>query len=216
MEKRRQFLKVTLGFLSGMALLLSPFFSMIGSVYAKAKRIIVPKGTKRESLIGENPANLDARNLDITPLKDFGTMGITNHEVNLENWRLEVAGHVKRPLKLKYSDILTLPSIERDVLMICPGIFVNHGQWKGISVLELLRKAKMEKEVELVTFAGPEGEYEKVESYHIKDILSDKVFLAYEVNGKTLPQRHGFPIRVVAEDYYGDRWVKYVHKVTAK
>jgi len=41
--------------------------------------------------------------------------------------------------------------------------------------------------------------------------LADTVFLAYGVNGKTLPQKHGFPLRVVAEDTYGSDWVKYVY-----
>ena len=48
------------------------------------------------------------------------------------------------------------------------------------------------------------------------DILSDKVFLAYEVNGKALPRKHGFPLRVVAEDHYGSEWVKYVDKITVE
>ena len=42
----------------------------------------------------------------------------------------------------------------------------------------------------------------------------DKVFLAYEVNGEPLPGRKGFPLRVMAEDYYGDDWVKYVYRMT--
>jgi DMSO/TMAO reductase YedYZ molybdopterin-dependent catalytic subunit len=41
------------------------------------------------------------------------------------------------------------------------------------------------------------------------------VFLAYSVNDRVLPQKHGFPLRVVAEDHYGGSWVKYVYKVTA-
>ena len=28
------------------------------------------------------------------------------------------------------------------------------------------------------------------------------------------PEKHGFPLRVVAEGYYGDDWVKYVYKMT--
>ena len=47
--------------------------------------------------------------------------------------------------------------------------------------------------------------------YPIEDVLSDTVFLAYGVNGKTLPQEHGFPLRVVAEGTYGSDWVKYVY-----
>lgn len=47
-----------------------------------------------------------------------------------------------------------------------------------------------------------------------KVVLSNKVFLAYAVNGKPLPQKHGFPLRVVAEEHYGFNWIKYVHKIT--
>ncbi|MEJ2102772.1 MAG: molybdopterin-dependent oxidoreductase, partial [Desulfobacterales bacterium] len=61
----------------------------------------------------------------------------------------------------------------------------------------------------------PEGRYEKTERFAIEDIRSDKVFLAYNVNGKALPKKHGFPLRAVAEGYYGSNWVKYVYKITA-
>ena len=78
----------------------------------------------------------------------------------------------------------------------------------------LLQKAKVTDKGTVVNFRGPEGIYEKVEGFPLKDALSDKIFLAYEVNGKPLPQKHGFPLRVVAEDRFGFTWVKYVHKIT--
>ena len=53
----------------------------------------------------------------------------------------------------------------------------------------------------------------KVERFPIDAVLSNQVFLAYAVNGKTLPQKHGFPLRVVAEGYYGSDWVKYVYQM---
>ncbi|MFH1083362.1 MAG: molybdopterin-dependent oxidoreductase [Pseudomonadota bacterium] len=46
--------------------------------------------------------------------------------------------------------------------------------------------------------------------------LADKIFLAYQVNGVPLPQKHGFPLRLVAEDHYGHEWVKYVHRITVE
>lgn len=193
---------------------MSPIFSWIRVVHAKIQKVVLPKNTRREDLINKNPAELDTRNLDITPLKDFKTMGITNHSTDLATWRLEIEGHVEMPLRLTYSQILALPSIERSVLMICPGIFANHGRWKGISVNTLIQKAKMRESATFVTFRGPEGKYEKVERFYLKDVLSNKVFLAYEVNRRPLPQKHGFPLRVVAEDYFGFNWVKYVHKIT--
>jgi DMSO/TMAO reductase YedYZ molybdopterin-dependent catalytic subunit len=216
MNKRRRFLKISLEFIAGMGLLFSPFFSWTRLVHAKIKKIILPKDTPLKDLINKNPAELDTRNLDITPLEDFKTMGITDQETDLNTWRLKVEGHVDVPLDLTYSQILALPAIERDVLLICPGFFANHGRWKGISMSALLQKAKVTDQGTLVTFRGPEGIYEKVEGFPLKDVLSNKVFLAYAVNGKPLPQKHGFPLRVVAEGYYGYMWVKYVHKITVE
>lgn len=216
MNKRREFLKISVGFLAGVSLFLSPLFSAVRCAYAKAKKTILPSGTKRESLIYKNPNSLDTRNLETTPLEDFGTMGISDHEVNLNEWRLEVTGRLTNPLRLTYSEILAFPSIEKKVLLVCPGFFANHGQWKGISIKTLLERAGVEDDVTHVTFSGPQGVYGKQESFPMEDILSDKVFLAYGVNGKPLPRKHGFPLRVVADGYYGDDWVKYVYKMTLR
>jgi DMSO/TMAO reductase YedYZ molybdopterin-dependent catalytic subunit len=216
MNKRRQFLKISIGLLAGIGPLLSPLFSSVQWVYAKAKKIILPKGTRRESLINKNPATLDTRNLGITPLKDFGTMGISDLDVKSDEWRLEVAGRMKKKLALTYPEILAFPSIEKKILLICPGFFANHGRWKGISMKALLEKAGVERNVTHVVFAGPKGPYEKVQQFPIKDVLADKVFLAYGVNGEPLPRKHGFPLRVVGEDYYGFNWVKYVYKMTVQ
>jgi DMSO/TMAO reductase YedYZ molybdopterin-dependent catalytic subunit len=213
MSKRR-FLKISIKFITGIGLLASPLFSWIRLVRAKVQKMILPKDFPRKDLVDKNPADLDTRNLDITPLKDFGTMGITDQETDLDTWHLKVEGLVERPFQLKYSQILALPSIERNVLLICPGFFANHGRWKGISITALLEKAKVKDGATLLTFRGPEGNYEKTERFYLKDALSDKVFLAYEVNGKPLPKKHGFPLRVVAEEHYGFNWVKYVYKIT--
>jgi sulfoxide reductase catalytic subunit YedY len=214
-KTRRQFINLILGFLSGIGLIFSPIANGIRVVFAKAKKIILPKGTRMNSLVGKNPASLDTRNLDLTPVHEFDTMGLDDHEVDLKKWRLEIDGQVHRSLKLTYDQIIEMPSIERNVLLICPGFFAYHARWKGISVAKLLETAGLGSDVTEVTFSGPNGRYEKTDRFPIEDILSDKVFLAYSVNGSVLPKKHGFPLRVVAEDYYGGEWVKYVYKITA-
>jgi DMSO/TMAO reductase YedYZ molybdopterin-dependent catalytic subunit len=216
MEKRRQFLKLLLGGAAWVGTGLGSLFSMAKWVIAETGRIILPKGTPRESLIDKNPAELDARNLEVTPLENFGTMGLTDHAVRIEQWGFEVDGHVKKPLRLTYEEIKRLTSVERKVLMICPGFFANQGTWKGFSLGAMLKLAQAEEGVTHVTVRGPDGKYENSQRYPLEDVLSNKVFLAYEVNGKPLPQRHGFPLRAVAEGYYGYDWVKYVYKVTVE
>ncbi len=210
MKTRRSFLGLASESLIVAGFFLSPLVSAMKQAWATSKRVL-DKGTKRESLIHENPAALDTTNLEVTPLEDFGTMGPTTEVLNRDTWRLEVSGQVKRPLSLTYAQLTSLPSIEREVLLICPGFFANYGRWKGISIKGLLQQADFDRTAAQVLIEAKGG---KTARYPLADILSDKVFLAYQVNGKELPRKHGFPLRVVAEDYYGSDWVKYVEKVT--
>jgi sulfoxide reductase catalytic subunit YedY len=130
-------------------------------------------------------------------------MGDTGYTVNLDSWRLEVAGRVGTPLSLTYSQIIGLSPFERNVLLICPGFFAYVGRWKGISVRTLIEKAQMQKDVTHVVLSTTRAAGGNEEKFPIADILSDKVFLAFGVNGQALPKKHGFPLRVVAEGYHG-------------
>jgi sulfoxide reductase catalytic subunit YedY len=204
-----------MGGLAGLGFIFSPLAAGIRLVWAAAKKIILPRGTRMETLIGKNPADLDTQNLDPTPLEEFETMGLDDHRVDLNTWRLEINGRVQSPVKLTYSQVIELPPVKRDVLLICPGVFAYHARWEGISVAKLLEMARINPDATHVSFSGPDGTYEKTQRFPIEDILSDKVFLAYNVNGSVLPKKHGFPLRVVAQDHYGGNWVKYVYRVTA-
>ena len=200
--------------LAGLQVLSDPAFSVFGRVLARAGRLVVPKGTNREDLVDKDPKDLDTSRLDITPLEDFKTMGLEDYEVDLATWSLTVGGAVRKKLEMPYSELLKFPSVEKQALLICPGIFVNNGLWKGVSVKRLLERAVVTQEANYVTFGGPEGNYEKVHRVPMEEVDNDKVLLAYAVNGKILPRKHGFPLRLVAENYHGDDWVKYVYRVT--
>jgi DMSO/TMAO reductase YedYZ molybdopterin-dependent catalytic subunit len=215
MNTRRSFFKIIFRVTAGMLFGLNTVFSLLSRAYAQSKRLILPKGTKMTSLVDKNPADLDTRHLEVIPLNQFETMGLTDHDTDLDSWRLKITGKVQKPLTLSYDQVLELPAIERNVLLLCPGFFTNHGKWKGISVAELLRLAQSEPGITHVTFRGPPGRYTKTERFPMAEVAADKIFLAYQVNGQVLPRKHGFPLRVVAEDHYGSEWVKYVYEVEA-
>ena len=212
MKTRRNFLRVAVASILGAGFLLDPFVSAMRWVWASGSKVLA-KGTRRESLIHEDPAALDTTNLEITPLEDFGTMGPTDQVVDPTTWRLEVAGQVRRPLRLTYAQIIALPSIEREVLLICPGFFANHGRWKGVSIRGLLEQAEFDRAAAHIVIEAKGG---KAARFPLADALSGKIFLAYQVNGKTLPRKHGSPLRAVAADSYGSDWVKYVEKITVE
>lgn len=209
MLSRRCFGKLAFGAVLGGSAFLALASARMGRLWAATRKVLTP-ATDRKSLIHEDPATLDTANLAITPLEEFETMGPTDRVVDLARWRLEVSGRVGQPVSFTYAEITSLPPIERNVLLICPGVFANHGRWTGFSVQRILQQVNLDRGASRVVFEDAGG---KSADYPLADVLSDRVFLAYQVNGAPLPRKHGFPLRVVAEDYYGADWVKYVTRV---
>ncbi|MBN2244863.1 MAG: molybdopterin-dependent oxidoreductase [Candidatus Aminicenantes bacterium] len=157
-----------------------------------------------------NPAEIDSRNLEIDPLNQFGTMGPTDVVIDLKTYRLKVTGKVGRPLSLSYDQILKYPSLTETVLLICPGFFANNGRWTGVSLESLLQEARIKGAAQYIDIIGA---YEKGVRIQLKALDQKKIFLAYRINGETLPQKHGFPLRLVYEDAYGYDWVKYIDEI---
>ncbi len=213
MEARRRFLKRMLGAMASLGLMTGLTPSAFGRLLAEIKKTVLPKDTERSSLINQNPSRLDASQMEVTPLPDFGVMGLSDHAADAGSWKLEVSGTGLKPVTFSLVRLKEMPSIQRKVLMICPGVFANIGRWKGISIPKLLGAAGYRGDASHATLSGPDGPYVKVKKFPMEEIRSDRVFLAYEVNGEALPQKHGFPLRVVAEGYYGYDWVKYVDRV---
>jgi len=89
---RRTFLSRLASWAAFAGILTSPVVSLVSSAVAGAKKVLIPRRTSRDALIDKNPGHLDPRNLDLTPLKEFETMGLSDHRVSLERWRLRVEG----------------------------------------------------------------------------------------------------------------------------
>jgi sulfoxide reductase catalytic subunit YedY len=212
-KTRREAIRIITAVGAGLWALLGLAGAGVRFVYAEVKKRVLPKGTRMSTLVGEDPARLDASQLEVTPMEQFDTMGQTNYSISAENWKLQVEGAVDRPTTFTYADLLAMPTIERNVLLICPGFFAYNGSWKGVSVNGILTAAGMRPEAKAVVFRGPQHPRERRARFDLEEIRTDRVFLAYEVNGQRLPQRHGFPLRLVAEDHYGGRWIKYVDRI---
>jgi hypothetical protein len=209
MLNRRGFLKKSLvTLLLGFWADLPVPWEWISRSWAQARELL-PKGFPRNKIADMNPAEIDNRSLDIDPLDQFGTMGPTDVSIDLATYRLKITGEVNRPLSLRYDEILLRPSITDSVLLICPGFFANNGRWTGIRLRDLLEEAQPNKEAMFIDIKG----HEKEMRIPLENIYRKKMFLAYRVNGKPLPKKHGFPLRLVYADVYGDDWIKYVNEI---
>lgn len=185
----------------------------VNSALARGKKRLLPAHTDLQTLRNANPKYLDTRHLPLMPLEEFETMGEVRWTYDPEKWQLTVEGRVARSLSLSYETLLARPLLTRNVLLICPGVFVNHGRWSGISLGALLREAQPASDAKWVIFHTDSGTDKRKERFAIAEVNADIVFLAHTVNGQRLPEKHGYPLRVVAEGHYGDTWAKYVRRV---
>ena len=197
MQGRRQFIQKLLGAGAFLGLLSNPLLARAESVFGRAKSLLAAAKASGS----------------LTPLTAFKTMGTTEYKVDLDAWRLHITGLVETPLDLAYPQVTALPSLEREAVLLCPGFFTNHGLWQGVEMAALLEKVRPMPKATHVIIEGYNGATTKTEKFPLADIRSSKVFLAYKVNGEVLPEKHGYPLRVVAQDYVGDDWVKYVLKM---
>lgn len=163
-------------------------------------------------------AHLHAKDVDpsllpLDSIEELGTTG-TPQEVNMTTWRLEVKGEkVNASLSLTYEQLAQMEMIEKKVILICPGFFVDYAEWEGVPLSTIFEKAKVEEGYETVTFYALDGYSSR---FSREEMENNLLFLALKVNGEALPKEHGFPVRLVAEDVLGGRWVKWISAIEVK
>jgi DMSO/TMAO reductase YedYZ molybdopterin-dependent catalytic subunit len=202
--KRRQILKLFTAVAGWTAVAGSPLALLVRRSCAALRRRLLPADTDLGTLLFESPKYLDTRQLPITPIEKFGTMGLSEHQVDLQRWQLTIGGAVARPTRFAYDQITAMPVV-----------FAYNARWRGISIWPLLEQAGVDRKTTYIDVGGPAGPNEKVHRFPLREVQTDKAFLAYAVNGKRLPEKHGFPLRAVAEDYVGAEWIKFVERIEA-
>ena len=155
----------------------------------------------------------------ITPNKDFYIVSknVLDPTVTVSRWRLEVDGLVGKPIAWTYDEVLKLPAETRAVTLECisngiGGRLLSTAQWRGVTLKTLLERAGGvdAPQGKHVVFTGVDG---YVTSLPLPDLLEARALLAYEMNGETLPQRHGFPLRAIVPGRYGEQSAKWVTRV---
>jgi DMSO/TMAO reductase YedYZ molybdopterin-dependent catalytic subunit len=139
-----------------------------------------------------------------------------SRDLNVEQWRLNVTGEVKKPVTLGWRDILNRDSFDQVVTLECidtlpGGDSLGNAQWRGISLKKLLQDVGADEETARdVVFRAADG-YD--DSIPFSRAMRDDVMLAYLMNGEKLPKEHGFPLRLVVPGLYGIKNVKWIIEI---
>jgi len=176
---------------------------------------------------------------DLTPNEAFYVRwhleGIPT-SVDADRFRLEIDGHVEKPLSLSLAELGS--QFERVSLVAvnqCSGnsrsFFeprVAGGQWKngamgnarwtGVRLRDLLDRTKTKAGAVEVAFSGLDraamsGTPNFVKALEIEHARDSEVMVAYQMNGTDLPMLNGFPLRLVVPGWYATYWVKALNHI---
>jgi DMSO/TMAO reductase YedYZ molybdopterin-dependent catalytic subunit len=129
-------------------------------------------------------------------------------------WRLQIGGLVRRPMSLTYAQLRALPKAEQVSTFHCvTGWVVDNVRWGGVRFHDLLAAAGVRPQAAALHFVSSEKPYD--DYLDLRQVELRDVMLAYQMDGKPLPQEHGAPVRVVIPEMYGYKNVKWVERIDA-
>jgi DMSO/TMAO reductase YedYZ molybdopterin-dependent catalytic subunit len=170
---------------------------------------LAPPDPEIDALVGITPR--------ITPNEEHYTVDTTlvKPRVDIATWRLEVGGAVEAPFALTYEELLDLDAIEQAHTLECisntiGGNLVSTAVWTGVRLRDLLQRARPTARAYDVVLTSVDG---YVDSFPIAKAMEAETLLVYLMNGKTLPQDHGYPLRTLVPNIYGMKNVKWLRRI---
>lgn len=156
----------------------------------------------------------------ITPNADFYVVSknFVDPVVNATNWTLEVGGPLAtKPLRLTYDQLRALPSVSHYVTLECisndvGGHLISNALWTGVPLGVLLQKAGVKDTAKAVAFTCVDG---YTESLKLARAQRPETLVAYAMNGQPLPDKHGFPARIVTVGLFGMKNPKWLKSIAA-
>ncbi|HVB96615.1 MAG TPA: molybdopterin-dependent oxidoreductase [Chloroflexota bacterium] len=143
----------------------------------------------------------------VTPVAQFYEVSknLVDPTVDLSTWRLTVTGMVASTLVLTYEDIRAMPAHETIRTLECisndvGGNLMSNGRWTGVRMSDVLQKAGVKAGATDLYFSSVDGYSENMP---LAIAMDPNTLLVYLIDGQQLPQKHGFPLRVLNTGTFG-------------
>jgi len=155
--------------------------------------------------------------------------------IDLSQWSVKIEGEVDQPLVLRMDDLRKLPPITQDAVLECAGNgrsfhrprasglqweygAVGNATWTGVRLADVLAMAKVRSSGKHVAFDGADKPLAPAAPDFIRSIpiwkaLEPHTMIAFEMDGKPLPQIHGAPARVIVPGWIGSASIKWLERI---
>ncbi len=135
--------------------------------------------------------------------------------IDAKTWSLEIAGAVERPYRISYEELLDMEAVERPHTLECisneiGGDLISTAVWVGVPMADLLARAVPRADAYDAVLTSVDG---YADSIRIAKALDPDTLVAYLMNGVTLPEEHGYPVRALIPGIYGMKNVKWLQRI---
>jgi DMSO/TMAO reductase YedYZ molybdopterin-dependent catalytic subunit len=153
----------------------------------------------------------------ITPNELFYcvTKNVVDPRVDVDLWHLEVDGLVKNAATWRFDDLMGFETKDQETTLMCisNGLdagLISNAVWKGFPLRDVLDRAVPLSGAARVHFHGVDN---YTDTIPLEKALEPTTLLAYEMNGAELPDRHGYPLRLIVPGYFGEKHVKWLTRI---
>jgi DMSO/TMAO reductase YedYZ molybdopterin-dependent catalytic subunit len=140
----------------------------------------------------------------------------TDPALSASSWSLSVTGLANKPYMLTYDQLRALPSVEQYHTLECisntvGGNLISNGRFVGVRLADILNAAGIQSGANSLIFAAADG---YSDSLHLAQALDERSLIVYLLDGAPLPQKHGYPARLLIPGLYGMKNGKWLTQLT--
>ena len=144
-------------------------------------------------------------------VKVIRDMGGTRGTGDVQNWKLQISGEVKKPVTLSLQQVLGLDQVDLICDVHCvTGWTLLDSKWRGVAMNTIIDLVEVKPDAGFVIFIGP-GSYSS--NIPISEARKKNVILAHGFMNKKLPGVHGAPLRALVPDRYFYKSVKWLEGI---
>jgi len=165
----------------------------------------------------------EAKSLDISgpvpglvsSIEEFYNVDIAQFDPDLspDDWSMTITGAVGDDVTVTFDELTDMPTERRFLTLRCVGEPLNGRKldtavWTGTPIAPLLAQADPDGDCGCVMLRA-------ADDYSVQfpvDALEDG-FLAWGMNGRSLPRAHGHPVRVLVPGHWGETNVKWLSEI---
>jgi len=153
----------------------------------------------------------------ITPNELFYcvTKNVIDPRVDVSLWHLEINGLVQTPRTYRLEEVKAFSAVEQETTLMCisNGLdagLISNARWKGVPMRDLINQASVLSGATKVRLHGVDN---YTDTFPLEKAMDPTTLIAWEMNGSQLPDRHGFPMRVIVPGYFGEKNVKWLTRI---